>query len=98
MVGRHDFKAFQTFDGRLEDSVRTVRMIRIAKEGSIISIDIEANGFLYNMVRKIVGTLVEIGRGKFPVGRAKELLKTRERRLCGPTMPAQGLCLMRVKY
>jgi len=96
--GRHDFKAFQAQDGSARDSVRTVTRIRVAKAADVITIDIEADGFLYNMVRNIVGTLVEIGRGRFPVGHIRELCRTKDRRHCGPTMPAKGLCLMRVHY
>lgn len=98
MTGRHDFKAFQATDDHERTSVRTVKDINIKKEGDIIYIDIEAEGFLYNMARNMAGTLVEIGRGKFPESRAGELLKTKNRKLCGPTMPAKGLCLIEVKY
>jgi len=98
LVGRHNFKAFQAVDDHERASVRTVKGISIKKEGDIIYIDIEADGFLYNMARNIAGTLVEIGRGKFPETRIKELLKTGKRNACGPTMPARGLCLMEVKY
>lgn len=96
--GRHDFRAFQAVDGRDDDSRRTVKCVRLKKSGDIITIDIEADGFLYNMARNIAGTLVEIGRSKFEIGRISELFKTKERRLCGPTMPAKGLCLMEVRY
>lgn len=96
--GRHDFKAFQAVDGREIVSVKTIKGIAIKKRGDVITIDIEADGFLYNMVRNIVGTLVEIGRGKFEVSRVAELFRSKDRRLCGPTMPAKGLCLIEVKY
>ena len=98
LVGRHNFKAFQAVDDHERTSVRTIKGISIKKDGDIISIDMEADGFLYNMARNIAGTLVEIGRGKFPETRIKELLKTGKRNACGPTMPARGLCLMKVKY
>ena len=59
---------------------------------------IEANGFLYNMARNIAGTLVEVGRGKIAAGRVKEILSKRNRRFSGPTMPAKGLCMVKVRY
>lgn len=97
--GKHDFKAFQAYDpGRADDSVRTVRSVRITRDGDLIHIDVEADGFLYNMARNIAGTLVEVGRGKFPVGRIREMFAKKDRSLCGPTMPAQGLCLLKVNY
>ncbi len=80
------------------NSVRTVKYIAIAKRGSLIYIDIEADGFLYNMVRNIVGTLVEAGRGKFTVDSVGMMLRKKDRRLSGPTMPAKGLCLVKVRY
>lgn len=98
MEGRHDFRAFQAQDRTEKDAVRTVRDIRIARSGDRITIDIEANGFVYNMVRNMVGTLVEIGRGRFSVERVGELFRTRDRKLCGPAMPARGLCLEKVTY
>lgn len=98
IIGRHDFKAFQAMDDHERTSVRTVKDVRIRREGDIVYIDIEADGFLYNMARNIAGTLVEIGRGKFPENRVKELLKAKDRKLCGPTMAAKGLCLIKVKY
>lgn len=98
LVGRHDFRSFQAKDGVERDSVRSIKHIRITKEGDLIHIDIEADGFLYNMVRNIAGTLIEVGRGKFAVAQVGEILKKKDRRFCGPTAPAEGLCLMKVRY
>ena len=98
MKGKHDFRAFQAQDGTEKDAVRIVKDIRIVNKGDLITIDITANGFVYNMARNMVGTLVDIARGKVPVERVRELFKTGDRRLCGPRMPAQGLCLMKVRY
>jgi tRNA pseudouridine38-40 synthase len=61
-------------------------------------LDMEADGFLYNMVRIIAGTLVEVGRGKMLAGEVKGILSARDRRQAGPTLPARGLCLVKVKY
>jgi tRNA pseudouridine38-40 synthase len=98
IIGRHDFKAFQAAGSDEKNTVRTVKNISINKNGDLIYIDVEANGFLYNMVRNIIGTLVEVGRGKFEVSRVKEILAKRDRRFCGPTMPAKGLCMIKVRY
>lgn len=102
LEGRHDFRAFKAADksdgGELRDTVRTVKKIGIGKKGNVIYIDIEADGFLYNMARSIVGTLIEIGRGKMDLRRLNEILLAKDRRLSGPTAPARGLCLMKVRY
>ena len=98
LTGKHDFKSFQTKDRKEKYSVRRVKYIRIDKEGELIYIYMEANGFLYNMARNIAGTLVEVGRGKISARSVKEILLKRDRRFSGPTMPAKGLCLVRVKY
>lgn len=98
LTGRRDFKAFQAKDDVEKRSVRTLKSVKIKKEGDVIYIDMEADGFLYNMARKIAGTLVEIGRGKMPVNNIKDILKKKDCRLSGPTMPAKGLCLIRVDY
>jgi len=63
-----------------------------------MKIEIEADGFLYNMARNIVGTLIEVGRGKFPPGSTQQILEKKDRKLAGPAVPAKGLCLIEVKY
>jgi tRNA pseudouridine38-40 synthase len=109
LTGRHNFKAFQRSGptGRRpggasgsgeSNTIRTIKKIKIEKRGDLVYIDVWADGFLYNMVRTIAGTLLEIGRGKMPEESIKEILSKRERRLAGPTAPAKGLCLMNVEY
>ncbi|NQT90102.1 MAG: tRNA pseudouridine(38-40) synthase TruA [Candidatus Omnitrophica bacterium] len=98
LVGRRDFKSFQAADKKVRNSIRNIRRISVRKDGPIINIDLEANGFLYNMVRNIVGTLIEIGRGKLPPGSMKKILRVKDRTEAGPTAPAKGLCLLRVRY
>ena len=98
LVGRHDFKSFRTTDGEEKNSVRIIKKIKIEKYGDLVYIYIEANGFLYNMARSIVGTLVEVGRGKFKIASVKKIILQRNRRFSGPTMPAKGLCMVAVKY
>ncbi|OGX30162.1 MAG: tRNA pseudouridine(38-40) synthase TruA [Omnitrophica WOR_2 bacterium RIFCSPLOWO2_12_FULL_51_24] len=98
LLGRHNFKSFQAADNRKRSSVRTIKRLEIKKKGDLIKIEVEGDGFLYNMVRNIAGTLIEIGRGRFKPGSMKKILKAKDRKLAGPTAPAKGLCLVEVKY
>lgn len=98
LLGRHNFTSFQATETRQRNPVRTIKRIKISKDKDFLYIDIQADSFLYNMVRSIVGTLLEIGRGRFPQGSMKNILKSHNRKLAGPTLPAKGLCLVRVKY
>jgi len=98
LVGRHDFTSFQTMDGEEKGAIRTIEYIKFEKFEDIVYIYMKANGFLYNMARSIVGTLIEVGRGKFSLDCVKEILEKKDRRLSGPTMPAKGLCLVKVNY
>lgn len=100
MAGRHDFRAFQSKDEKNmpKNSIRTIKSLSIAKNKDMIYIYIKGDGFLYNMVRGMVGTLVDVGRGKMSLETVKDMLRNGNRRLCGPTMPAKGLCLVGVEY
>jgi tRNA pseudouridine38-40 synthase len=98
LVGTHDFAAFASSGHGRNHTVRTVRRIELGRRGPHVWIDVEGDGFLYNQVRNMVGTLVEIGRGRWPVQRAAEALASRDRRQAGPTAPAHGLCLEWVCY
>jgi tRNA pseudouridine38-40 synthase len=98
LVGEHNFKSFQVTDKKERSAVRRIKQINISKSGDLLHIDIEADGFLYNMVRNIAGTLIEIARGKFPPGSLKKILISKNRKLAGPTAPARGLSLVEVKY
>jgi tRNA pseudouridine38-40 synthase len=98
LVGRHDFKSFQAKDKRERSSVRRISKLRLTRKGSSLIIDIEADGFLYNMVRNIVGTLVDIGRGYLPEGSMRKILREKDRTKAGPTAPAKGLFLTEVRY
>ncbi|MCQ9206430.1 MAG: tRNA pseudouridine(38-40) synthase TruA [Omnitrophica bacterium] len=99
-VGKHDFKSFQRKSAHspIKNTVRTITRLAVKKKGAFVQIEIEADGFLHNMARNIVGTLVEIGRGYLPEGSAKAILRARDRRKAGPTAPAKGLILLKVKY
>lgn len=96
--GRRDFRVFESEWPNRATSVRTVSRCRPYRFGDFIYLDVEADGFLYNMVRAIAGTLYEIGRGKWPVERMQEILNGHDRALAGPTAPPEGLFLMRVDY
>ncbi|MEE8360293.1 MAG: tRNA pseudouridine(38-40) synthase TruA, partial [Candidatus Omnitrophota bacterium] len=98
LLGRHDFASFQSANSPRKSTTRTIRKLYIKKKGKFIEFDIEGDGFLYNMVRIIVGTLIDIGRGYIERGSMKKILAKRNRKSAGVTAPAKGLCLMRVKY
>jgi tRNA pseudouridine38-40 synthase len=98
LVGTHDFVSFKRTDKKKKTTVRELKEIRVSKKNDFVFIDVTANSFLYHMVRNIAGTLIEIGRGKLPPESLKSILKAKDRRTAGPTAPACGLCLMKVKY
>lgn len=97
-VGRHDFKCFNASGGGARNTVRTVYGIEIVERGENISVSVTGNGFLYNMVRILVGTLLSAGYGETDCERLKRMLESGERALGGKTLPAKGLCLMNVEY
>jgi tRNA pseudouridine38-40 synthase len=109
LLGRHDFKSFQASDRVIRKSITHIYKIGIKKSrgsglfpfigvSNWVVIDIEASGFLRNMVRNIVGTLVEVGRGRIEPQDVKNILKKKDRRSAGPCAPAAGLYLMDVRY
>jgi len=98
LKGRHDFHSFETDWPNRMSSVRTITHIAVNRTGDYIWIDVEADGFLYNMVRAIAGTLINVGRGYWPEEKVSDILKAEDRTQAGPTAPAQGLFLMRVTY
>jgi len=98
IVGRHNFKSFAASDKRIRRMERKISKASLIKKNSFLVIDIEGESFLYNMVRNIIGTLIEIGRGKLPPGSMKRILKARNRKEAGPCAPAHGLHLVKVKF
>lgn len=104
LIGRKDFKSFTASDpakrkaGKNENTVRTVKRLVISKKGDNLIFEIEANGFLYKMVRNIVGTLLEIGRGKRARGSIKQILAKKDRNAAGNTAKPKGLALLEVRY
>ena len=100
--GCHDFRSFQTTGAPRRSTVRTIREIwvrrRPAPEEHLVVLEVEADGFLYNMVRAIVGTLVEVGRGAEPETWPGEVLAAADRTRAGPTAPPEGLFMVCVRY
>ena len=96
--GRHDFRAVRSVGTQTKTTVRTVHWCRAWREGDMISVAVCADGFLYNMVRAIVGTMVYASHGKLEPEEIPALLETGDRRLTGPTMPPQGLYVRRLWY
>ncbi|MCB1114713.1 MAG: tRNA pseudouridine(38-40) synthase TruA [Chlamydiia bacterium] len=100
LLGEHDFKGFASENHRgaaSYDSIRTMKRLDI-EEGEELILTFEADGFLYKMVRNLVGTLVDVGRGYFPPERIAEVLETGDRKLAGQAAPAHGLFLVKVLY
>ena len=98
VIGTHDFAAFKCSDSTMENTTRTIMQSEWVKNGSLWTYRVTGNGFLYNMVRILVGTMLEIGSGKRPANDMKHALEARDRSLAGATAPAHGLCLVRVCY
>lgn len=98
LIGTHDFTSFRASGCSAKSPVRTVKRINITKTDHLIRLEVEGDGFLYNMVRIITGTLIYVGLGKFPPSQIREMLQARDRTLGGPTAPSQGLYLVKVFY
>lgn len=98
LIGRHDFKSFCSIDTQTETTVREIYDIGVTEEDHLIRIRVTGGGFLYNMVRIIVGTLLEVGRGRYEPEHMKEILEGCDRNLAGPTAPAHGLTLVRYDF
>ncbi|CCY53703.1 tRNA pseudouridine synthase A 2 [Coprococcus sp. CAG:782] len=98
LVGEHDFKSFCSSGSQVESTVRTITDISVEKHGEMISIRVSGNGFLYNMVRIIVGTLMKIGLGVWEPERMEEILNACDRNAAGPKAEARGLTLVEIRY
>ena len=96
--GEHDFKAFKSSGTSSKSSVRTIYNAQILVEGDNIGIDLTGNGFLYNMVRIIAGTLVDVGLGKIKAEDIPKIIEGKDRTKAGKTLPPQGLMLLKVDY
>lgn len=98
LVGEHDFKSFCSAGAQTETTIRTVYSCEVEKSGSEITIRISGAGFLYNMVRIIAGTLMDVGSGKYPPEKMTDILAACERSAAGPTAPAKGLVLVSYRF
>lgn len=98
LVGTHDFAAFRAAGSDIVGTVRTIYSIDITRIDENIYIDVKGNGFLYNMVRIIAGTLIDVGKGRTSPSAIPGILESRDRTRAGATAPAQGLCMMGVYY
>ena len=98
LVGEHDFRGFCSSQTEVKTTVRTIYSLEIDKQGEMLNFTITGSGFLYNMVRIIVGTLIEVGAGRIEKQAIEKMLLTGERSLGGKTYPAKGLCLLKVDY
>jgi tRNA pseudouridine38-40 synthase len=98
LLGRHDFSAFEASGSSIQDKVRGLARLDIQEEGEMLVFELQANGFLYKMVRNIVGTLLEVGKGNLSPEDVRDILESKDRTQAGPTAPANGLYLLRVIY
>ena len=98
IIGERDFRAFMSSEGKVKSTVRNITDLRVEKEGNVITITVTANGFLYNMVRIIAGTLINIGNGKFENDDVIRILENKRREDAGITVPPHGLYLVDVNY
>lgn len=98
LVGEHDFAAFCASGSSVRSTVRNLYRLDLDENADVIEARLAADGFLYMMVRIIIGTLVEVGRGRMYPAAVADILASRDRRRAGPTAPPQGLCLVRVDY
>lgn len=98
LIGEHDFTSFCSVGTQAESKVRTIYSLDVLQDGPLVTIRITGNGFLYNMVRIIAGTLLQIGTGTKEPDFVKEALEAMDRNAAGPTAPAKGLTLVRIEY
>ncbi len=102
LLGKHNFSSFQAAGSKIKDPVRSIKKLSIRKKKTVFSgltlIEIEADGFLYKMARNVIGTLLEVGKGEKVPQDIKKILYKKNRKFAGPTAPAKGLYLKKVKY
>lgn len=98
LLGEHDFKSFCSVKTQVVDTVRIIHQLTVTRTVDNITISVTGGGFLYNMVRIIAGTLIEVGRGAYPPEKVRGILEGCDRSLAGPTALAQGLTLIKIEY
>lgn len=97
-VGEHDFASFCAAGSQVESTVRCIYDLQVKKEGEVITISVKGNGFLYNMVRILAGTLMKVGAGQIQPEEIPEIIEAKDRQKAGPTAPAHGLTLVEIQY
>ncbi|MBM7853859.1 tRNA pseudouridine38-40 synthase [Desulfohalotomaculum tongense] len=98
LVGKHDFKSFQAQGTPVKTTVREITAAGVKRERDYLYLKFTANGFLYNMVRIMTGTLIQVGLGKIKPADVKTILESKDRTKAGPTAPPQGLCMDEIYY
>lgn len=98
LLGEHDFTSFRAGNCNAKSPIRTMNRVEIIQRDDFLICEFEGKGFLKHMVRNLVGTLVYVGKKKFPAEKVKTILEARDRQAAGPTAPSHGLCLIKVEY
>lgn len=98
LIGRHDFASFCGAKAQVKTTIRTITGMDVWRDGDVVTIQVTGTGFLYNMVRIISGTLIEIGNGQYSPEKIKDILDACDREAAGPTAPAKGLTLMGIQF
>ncbi|MGG5461551.1 tRNA pseudouridine(38-40) synthase TruA [Clostridium sp. B9] len=98
LIGTHDFKSFTSLKGKGKSTIRTINSIDIEEKKGLVTLEINGNGFLLNMVRIITGTLVAVGLGELKASDVQNILEAKERAKAGEKAPAHGLCLLELNY
>lgn len=98
LLGTHDFTSFCSVKTQVQDHVRTIYQAEVKRDGKLVTFRVRGNGFLYNMVRIIAGTLIKVGMHELPENCISSILEAKNREAAGPTAPAQGLMLIGIEY
>jgi tRNA pseudouridine38-40 synthase len=98
LLGEHDFSSFRAVGCQAKSSSRQVRQIAVSRQGDLVMLDIEANAFLYHMVRNIAGSLIAVGKGELGIDEFARIFAARDRNLAAPTAPAAGLYFLHASY
>ena len=98
LTGEHDFKSFCNVHTHIEDTVRTIYRLEVIREENVLTFRVRGNGFLYNMVRILAGTLIGVGRGLIDPEEIPAMLEAKDRQAAGMTVPPQGLTLVKIDY
>jgi tRNA pseudouridine38-40 synthase len=98
LVGTHDFRSFGSEMSKKSQTVRTILSFDVVRQGDLVDFTVHGDGFLYNQVRSMVGTLIPVGLGSRPAAWVREVLEARDRTRAGANVPAKGLTLVEVRY